>query len=173
MPEQQKLTENTALLDLKTLFSGRETKVRFSRSFLPSFPESSVQLQGEVLVQGTLSDYSGVLQFQAEITLTYTTVCDRCLKPLIRELTVRLDRPVSKEADEDSEEETVYAENDVIDLSLLCYEGLCEHLPYKHLCSEDCKGLCPYCGTDLNEAACPCKAPPDPRLAGLAEFFHE
>ena len=32
--------------------------------------------------------------------------------------------------------------------------------PYKILCSEDCKGLCPSCGANLNEAPCQCKAAP-------------
>lgn len=173
MPERQNLPQNGAFLDLKTLFSQRENKVGFDRTFPLTDSVDSVELCGEARVFGTISDYSGVLQFQAELSLDYQTQCDRCLKPITRTLKVNLDRPITKTVDEDSEEETVLAENDVIDLALLCYEGLYEHLPLKHLCSEDCRGLCPYCGTDLNEAPCSCKAPPDPRLAGLVEFFHE
>ncbi len=174
MPEAQKHTENSAFLDLKNLFQGRETKVCFSRSFLPKFSLSPLEICGEVTAEGSVSDYSGVLQFQAEITICYGTRCDRCLGELTRTIRISLDRPVTKVSPEEEDEgEVVYAENDVIDLECLAYEGLCENLPLKHLCSEDCKGLCPYCGSDLNEAPCSCKAPPDPRLAGLAEFFHE
>ena len=29
-------------------------------------------------------------------------------------------------------------------------------VPMKNLCSEDCKGLCPKCGKNLNEGLCNC-----------------
>lgn len=173
MPESQKHIETSPLLNLKDLFSGRETKVHFSASFPFSSPIEAVEIVGNASVVGTVSDYSGVLQFQAEFSVTYKTECDRCLKELSCPLTFALDRPVTKVFDEDSEEETVFAENDLVDLSDLLSIGMCENFPLKHLCSDDCKGLCLYCGADLNETACSCKAPPDPRLAGLAEFFHE
>ena len=42
------------------------------------------------------------------------------------------------------------------------------------LCSEDCKGLCPKCGRDLNEGECGCDLKePDPRLAVLAQLLHD
>ncbi len=41
----------------------------------------------------------------------------------------------------------------------------------KPLCKEDCKGLCPTCGKDLNEGPCGCKKELDPRLAVLAKLL--
>ena len=41
----------------------------------------------------------------------------------------------------------------------------------KTLCSEDCKGLCPRCGADLNLGPCSCKKETDPRLAVLAKLL--
>jgi uncharacterized protein len=41
-------------------------------------------------------------------------------------------------------------------------------LPMKPLCAEGCKGLCPHCGTNLNEATCTCTNEwSDPRLEPL------
>ena len=40
-------------------------------------------------------------------------------------------------------------------------------LPMAPLCREDCRGLCPQCGADRNEAECGCVAPRDPRWANL------
>ena len=41
-------------------------------------------------------------------------------------------------------------------------------LPMKPLCGDDCKGLCPVCGTNLNRGTCDCKRDwEDPRLAAL------
>ena len=43
----------------------------------------------------------------------------------------------------------------------------------KTLCSEDCKGLCPGCGVNLNHEACRCKKQVDPRLAALAKLLEQ
>ena len=40
-------------------------------------------------------------------------------------------------------------------------------VPFAPLCREDCKGLCPQCGIDLNTGTCACEKPVDPRLAAL------
>jgi uncharacterized protein len=43
-------------------------------------------------------------------------------------------------------------------------------LPLKITCREDCKGLCPHCGKNLNQEACSCNVPrEDPRWAALKE----
>ena len=41
-------------------------------------------------------------------------------------------------------------------------------LPMKPLCGNDCKGLCPTCGTNWNKGTCDCSnQSEDPRLAAL------
>lgn len=58
-----------------------------------------------------------------------------------------------------------------LNLSDQVWESLLMLLPFKLLCREDCKGLCPYCGADLNEGPCSC-APEesDPRFEILRNF---
>lgn len=58
-------------------------------------------------------------------------------------------------------------EDDHIDLEPLFREEFVLAIPYAPLCREDCKGLCPQCGIDLNSSTCSCEAPIDPRLAAL------
>ena len=41
----------------------------------------------------------------------------------------------------------------------------------KHVCSEECKGLCPKCGANLNDGPCQCRAEVDPRFAVLAQLL--
>lgn len=55
-----------------------------------------------------------------------------------------------------------------IDLAPLVREQLLLSLPTRPLCAEDCRGLCPHCGINLNRASCDCKEERlDPRLAAL------
>ena len=51
---------------------------------------------------------------------------------------------------EDDDLETSYYRDDQIDLNELLREQFYLALPMKPLCREDCKGLCPQCGTNLN-----------------------
>ena len=58
-------------------------------------------------------------------------------------------------------------EGEHVDLEPLFREEFVLAIPYAPLCREDCKGLCPQCGTDLNAGTCSCEPPIDPRLAAL------
>ncbi|MCX7982528.1 MAG: DUF177 domain-containing protein [Syntrophales bacterium] len=51
-----------------------------------------------------------------------------------------------------------YYTNDAIDLLPLIYEQVCLQLPMVVLCHEDCRGICPRCGTNLNHKICTCPA---------------
>jgi uncharacterized protein len=58
-----------------------------------------------------------------------------------------------------------------IDLGPVVREQILLALPPYPLCREDCKGLCPVCGQNLNERECGCdRHVPDPRWAGLEKF---
>lgn len=55
-----------------------------------------------------------------------------------------------------------------IDLAPLLREQVILSVPFAPLCTEDCKGLCPVCGTDLNTGSCTCdRTPVDPRWSAL------
>lgn len=61
--------------------------------------------------------------------------------------------------------------NKVIDLGGILREQILLALPMHALCREDCKGLCPVCGQDLNEKECGHDGKvPDPRWAGLSNI---
>jgi uncharacterized protein len=64
--------------------------------------------------------------------------------------------------------ETGTYDGDEIDLSAAVYEQIVLAFPIKPLCHEECRGLCPQCGADLNEGICGCASPSsDPRWEAL------
>ena len=71
------------------------------------------------------------------------------------------------------ETEIGYYEESGLLLEDVVREQVLLSLPSRTLCTADCKGLCPRCGQNLNQAKCTCdEAPADPRwnaLAGLAD----
>jgi uncharacterized protein len=69
---------------------------------------------------------------------------------------------------EEGDLETAFYADDVIDLGIVMREQFYLVLPMKPLCRESCKGLCPHCGTNLNDGSCACKPEwVDPRLEAL------
>ena len=74
------------------------------------------------------------------------------------------------EGEEDGE--IVLLDDGEIDIGDLAYTAFILDMDTKHLCSEDCKGLCSKCGKDLNEGDCDCpKKEIDPRLAILQKLL--
>jgi uncharacterized protein len=65
---------------------------------------------------------------------------------------------------------TTYS-GDEIDLTHEIEEQVAMDIPFKPLCGEECKGLCPVCGTDLNAADCGCsKEPVNLKFSALKDF---
>ncbi len=69
----------------------------------------------------------------------------------------------------DSESRVVLDKNiPYLDMGALCWEELMLALPMRPLCQDNCQGLCPTCGINLNESVCACTQDQgDPRLAVL------
>ena len=67
----------------------------------------------------------------------------------------------------------IVLENASLDVEALAAEDLMLDMPSKFLCQEDCKGLCPTCGKNLNDGPCDCAKEVDPRLAALAELLDD
>jgi uncharacterized protein len=112
-----------------------------------------------------------------------TVACSRCLEPMKLVLDEKLlvtfmppgEMP-TEDAEPASEDGAEVVEGDIdvfpfdgekLDLEPLFREQFVLAIPFAPLCREDCKGLCPQCGTDLNSGTCKCEKPIDPRLAAL------
>jgi len=103
--------------------------------------------------------------------------CSRCLEPFRIAVNAPFDLRFLPAAEmstaeegevQDEDLETSYYRGDQIDLKELLREQFYLALPMKPLCREDCHGLCPQCGTNLNTGTCACTPVwEDPRLAPL------
>ena len=69
-------------------------------------------------------------------------------------------------------EDLILVEGGELPLDELVQADLVLSLPMRFLCREDCRGLCPVCGTNLNRCTCSCDTfVPDPRLAELQQLI--
>ncbi len=84
--------------------------------------------------------------------------CDRCLKISemyidgIVEAVYTFEKKITHKTEELKDlSNEILIKDDIIDLEERIIEGIVSSAPDVFVCSEDCKGLCPYCGADLNE----------------------
>ena len=106
--------------------------------------------------------------------------CARCLEPVPQEVERKFDllyRPQGADAGKeelsvtDAEAEIGYYQGEGLLLEDALREQVLLALPLKVICREDCKGLCPHCGTNLNLGQCSCAEPADdPRWSALKEI---
>ena len=112
-----------------------------------------------------------LLDLQADTTLH--CVCDRCAEDFDEPKTVSYSCVLAEEKQFEDSEDIVLLENDEVDLEEIARVAFILAMDTKHLCSEDCKGLCSGCGVNLNREACRCKRQVDPRLAALAKLLEQ
>ena len=75
---------------------------------------------------------------------------------------------------EDAAEDVYEVNGDSFELDEIIREQLILNMDMTVLCREDCKGLCPKCGRNLNEGDCGCdRTEIDPRLAKLKQLLKE
>lgn len=84
--------------------------------------------------------------------------CGRCLSPVDTEvpIEIRLTANRRSKQDEDGDDVSFLDEEGVLDVEALLQEEIRMNMPMKVLCREDCRGVCPVCGANLNEAPCDC-----------------
>ncbi|HYL14524.1 MAG TPA: DUF177 domain-containing protein [Terriglobales bacterium] len=120
------------------------------------------------------------IRLKGDLATQLEVSCARCLEPVEQEVTRQFDllyRPqgVDARAEElsvtDAEAEIGYYRGDGLELEDVLREQILLALPLRILCSEQCKGLCPHCGKNLNVEQCSCAEPlEDPRWAALKDI---
>ena len=126
---------------------------------------STVPARSEVTVDATLEWVTDGVLATGVVTTAYEGECRRCLTTVPGVVRANFQELFEFEA---REGESYPIKGEHIDLAPLVNEALLLELPLAPLCREDCQGLCPRCGADLNAGPCGCDPDDrDPRWAAL------
>ena len=120
------------------------------------------------------------LRLRGQLTTGLELLCARCLDPVPQDVKREFEllyRPLGTDAgrDElsvtDAEAEIGYYQGEGLLLEDVLREQVLLAVPLKVTCSDNCKGLCPHCGKNLNQEQCSCAAPvEDPRWTALKDI---
>ena len=137
----------------------------------PLFAGLDFTLAGPVRVDGRLqAPGEGRFYWHAKLAARVAETCRRCLEPVEVKVEAEIRALFTQDPDALEEPDSYPLAPDAteIDLAPAVREELVLAVPRYVLCREDCRGLCPRCGHDLNAGPCGCPPPADPRWGALA-----
>ncbi len=172
-------------LDLRPLLTG-EKLLTFDFCLTPNIdPEDTtsflwgVGFPSPMKVTGDITNTAGYMRMKLHMSVDYEAECARCLSPVNGSFALDLEKTVATrdmlgDLDEDRLDDYAIIEDGFLDIDEQLREQMEIEFPIRFLCREDCRGLCPKCGKNLNEGECGCeKKEIDPRLAPLAKILED
>jgi uncharacterized protein len=128
--------------------------------------DSRVPAGAEMVADVVIESFDGGVAVTGKISSVWEGECRRCTAPLDGELVTDVRELFRRGGGED--EGTYPMGHDHLNIRDMVKDALFVALPLLPLCGEDCRGICPRCGTDLNVAACGCEeVHVDPRWSAL------
>ncbi|MGA1565813.1 MAG: YceD family protein [Ilumatobacteraceae bacterium] len=123
--------------------------------------EGQASLRGPIEVAIHAVSGTDEVEVDCVIEAAWIGDCRRCLAPVSGVETIRVVehfRPAvaSRDAGQRDDADVIAVEGDQIDLVPTVRETVMIELPMAPLCSPDCAGICPICGTDRNSVPCGC-----------------
>jgi uncharacterized protein len=118
-----------------------------------------------------------VILIEGSVKLSIIIFCSRCLKKLEYPMDISINKEVDFKLTEEERakelDEANYITEYNLDVDILIKGEIIVDLPMSLLCSDECKGICMHCGTNLNEGSCDCdNTVLDPRMSAIRDIFN-
>ena len=164
------------LIDLSDIIKDYGGKLKISEQFKMQdtcFLGEDFSFEAMCNFDGFILNNTKSLELNATVSGKAQVHCARCGKPI----TVDVEFPISEilireDAAYTQDEDVVIYSGNEIELDEIITNSFLKNVSGKYLCSDDCKGLCPHCGINLNESSCSCQDDIiDPRWEKLAEIM--
>ena len=114
-----------------------------------------------------LCSYPGGVTVTGTVRAPWQAECRRCGGPVTGEVAAGVSERYAPAGGSDADEDAYLLSGDELDLEPLARDAVLLDLPLAPLCSEECLGLCPQCGTNWNLGPCACPPVSDPRWSAL------
>ena len=139
----------------------------------------SEKIKDEIYVKCSLDKSSSQIVLRCSVNCGIEFLCDRCIENYVEKIESDFELVYVFDKDnydpEDQNCKYLSPEQGEIDISDDVREFLYVSIPMKKICDENCKGICPGCGTSLNNGSCKCvyTEKPDPRWDKLKKMIND
>ena len=163
------------LVNLSKVFQGEEKHKQLALEFDFSGEDISCDANFEQPVKAELDLRKGNGETFIKLNVKATAVCScaRCLKLFSREFSFSQDFVITPDILTQPDPEIPVSSDNILDVKQLVYQELSLEIPNALVCSEDCQGLCQFCGRPKAEN-CGCEDKQiDPRLLVLKQLLQD
>lgn len=157
-------------LNLLPILNYEGKKLTISEKLEPELSKAdSFSLLSPVCFDGCAVNIGGTIELSGKCVASLRLICDRCAESFDKVIEFDILERLKKEdefskSDEDDPDFLMF-EGSTVSLDEIIYTNLYMNLPSKQLCSDECMGICPVCGKNLNHGSCDCKMETtDPRF---------
>jgi uncharacterized protein len=129
---------------------------------------------GPIRLKIFIDKLGNLFRFKISVAAMVEQPCDRCLELYRSEISDGIEQIYQLGSNDlDSDEIEILAENcKEIDITKAIHDVFMLNRPMQGLCRDDCRGLCPNCGTNLNIKSCDChRLDVDPRFEKLKSLL--
>lgn len=160
--------------DLKPIFRDEEKEIRVEAVLNPvDYDNLDERFSDDISVKGKISKRRGIVTFTADVIFTVEAPCDRCALPVRKSFKIHISEKIADRLENEADnDEYILIPDMKFDISETVITAVVLSLPGKFLCKEDCRGICPNCGKNLNDGGCDCtNEVKDSRWAALSQLL--
>ncbi len=165
------------LININPILKGEKSEISLEYELSIDEKIDDIAFPESFNVEGSVKDMAGYITLSLCADVKYTASCARCLTSVPVEKQISFNKTVvadTAELQNEDNDDYIFSRDGYIDADEALTEQILLELPLRHLCKEDCKGLCPKCGADLNVTDCSCETKdPDPRFDVLRKLLEE
>ncbi len=161
------------IIDLESIFNveGLSVQLDYDLDLSGEELEGVYPFRTPVHVKGAVSNETGIVEINAVASFDFTIPCSRCAAEYTETMEVDVCHTLVRSVNNEDNDDLMQVTDLRFDVDPLVTEDIFLALPFKFLCSEDCKGLCVKCGKNLNDGPCSCKSDTDPRWDALLQLL--
>lgn len=158
---------------------GKKIKVEFLKALGKiKFEDVELHFVEDLKISVEVKNTGSEIVISGEIDAVLNQVCGRCLTDTRHPVNINFEERFIHESKVNektqSEDEVKVFSGDEIDLEETILQNILINLPISIVCHEQCKGICSYCGTDLNKTPCSCTEDNiDPRMEVLKKLIKD
>lgn len=125
-----------------------------------------------VKVDARAENRAGLVTLVINTSFDYSRPCDRCGSDTAKHMEYTFKHMLVVSLSGDQNDDYIEIPDYSLNLDELTSSDILLEIPSKYLCKNDCKGICPKCGANLNATSCSCdNRQIDPRLEALRQLL--
>ncbi len=162
------------LLKIKKFLSSDAMSFKVNENLVIDDEEflKETRLNKNVLLTGEIFKIDDSVEFTGAISYTFTDECARCLKEFDNTIQTKFHAVIVHKEDMESDEIQLVITDGNVRMDETIKQLVYLSMPMRSLCNNNCKGICPDCGVNLNNEKCKCENNlTDPRFDKLKDLL--